>query len=56
MSVSHPDWRPGDQRIYVSNIRKAGRDLGWWPRVSVRDGVARLFHWIRDNEALFAHL
>ena len=54
--VVRADWRPGDQRIYVSDIRKADRVLGWAPRVSVRDGVARLFHWIRDNEALFAHL
>ena len=26
------DWRPGDQRCYVSDIRKAQAELGWTPR------------------------
>lgn len=54
--VTYADWRPGDQRIYVSDIRKAQRELGWSPRISVEEGVTRLFHWIRDNQELFAHL
>ena len=54
--VRFADWRPGDQRVYVSDIRQAGRELHWQPRVSVRDGLTRLFHWIRDNQPLFAHL
>lgn len=47
------DWRPGDQRIYVSDIRKAERDLGWKPAVGVEEGIARLFDWVRENRALF---
>jgi len=39
-------WRPGDQRVYVSDIRKAVRELGWTPRVSVEEGLARLFDWV----------
>jgi CDP-paratose 2-epimerase len=54
--VHFADWRPGDQRVYVSDIRQAERELGWRPQVSVPDGVARLYGWIRDNQALFAHL
>lgn len=56
IAVHHADWRPGDQPVYVSDIRKAHRELGWAPRVSVQDGIARLVGWIRDNEPLFAHL
>lgn len=34
--------RPGDQRWYVSDCRKALRDFGWEPKVGVREGLARL--------------
>jgi CDP-paratose 2-epimerase len=54
--VQVSDWRPGDQHIYVSDIRKAERELGWSPHVSVEEGVSRLFYWIQANQHLFAHL
>ncbi len=54
--VIHAEWRPGDQPIYISDIRKAKEELGWEPTVSVIDGCTRLFHWIRDNQELFDHL
>ena len=28
----HADWRPGDQRVFVADVRKAKRPLGWEPR------------------------
>jgi CDP-paratose 2-epimerase len=43
VDVSFAKWRPGDQRIYVSGIRKAGQLLGWRPRISVEEGVRRQF-------------
>lgn len=51
--VTWQDWRPGDQRIYISDIRKAGIDLGWEPAVEIRDGISHLFHWVRSNRNLF---
>lgn len=54
--VTHGDWRPGDQPVYISDIRKAQHDLGWRPRVSVEEGARRLFEWIDNNQELFAHL
>lgn len=54
--IRYGDWRPGDQPVYISDIRKAERELGWRPRVSVKEGVTRLFEWIRDNQELFHHL
>lgn len=53
--VQWGDWRPGDQRVYISDIRKAQRELGWTPRVSVREGVARLVAWVQENRALFGN-
>ncbi len=52
--VTYGDWRPGDQRIYVSDIRKAGKLLGWQPRVAVAEGVERLYRWVVENRAFFA--
>lgn len=52
--VSYGDWRPGDQRVYVSDIRKAEQDLGWRPRVGVEEGVERLVDWVTSNEELLA--
>ena len=51
--VSLHDWRPGDQKIYISDIRKASHDFGWEPKVDVDEGVRRLFEWVKENHALF---
>jgi len=50
---SFGDWRPGDQPVYVSDIRRANADLNWSPAVSAREGVARLYDWVVQNRALF---
>jgi CDP-paratose 2-epimerase len=42
-------WRPGDQRVYVSDIRKLERVLGWKPQLSPREGVAALAEWVRTS-------
>jgi CDP-paratose 2-epimerase len=52
----YADWRPGDQPVYISDIRKAERELSWRPHVSVHQGITRLFEWIRDHQELFDHL
>lgn len=52
--VSSSDWRPGDQRVVVCDIRKAERELGWRPRVGVEEGIRRLYQWVIANRSLFA--
>jgi CDP-paratose 2-epimerase len=54
LAVDFAGWRPGDQRIFVCDIRKAGRELAWSPRVSAREGVDRLYRWIDVNRTLFS--
>lgn len=51
--VARSDWRPGDQKVFVADTRKAERELGWMPRVSVEEGVEKLFEWVRENRDLF---
>jgi CDP-paratose 2-epimerase len=51
--VSWGDWRPGDQKVFVADIRKAQRELGWKPRYDVRSGVKRLVEWVSAHEDLF---
>jgi CDP-paratose 2-epimerase len=43
------DWRPGDQKIFISDNREAGRRLGWRPEVGVPEGLERLVGWIGPN-------
>jgi CDP-paratose 2-epimerase len=51
--VSYTDWRPGDQSIYVSDIRRAKQELGWQPKIGVKEGIQRLYEWVVANRALF---
>jgi CDP-paratose 2-epimerase len=50
---SFADWRPGDQPVYVSDIRRAEELLPWQPRVAVSEGVQRLYKWVTANLAAF---
>lgn len=45
--------RPGDQEIFVCDLKKARNLLGWTPKVSVREGVDILADWVRENLRLF---
>lgn len=40
------DWRPGDQRYFVADTRRAAAALGLGPTVGWRDGLQRLADWI----------
>lgn len=51
--VAWDDWRPGDQRIFVADVGKAARELGWRPRVGKEEGVRRLYEWVVANRELF---
>lgn len=54
--LTYAGTRPGDQPVFVADIGKAGRELGWRPQVGARAGVQRLVAWVRENPALFAGL
>lgn len=47
------DWRPGDQQVYISDVAKLDRQLGWKPEVAAAGGVSQLIEWVDQNRRLF---
>lgn len=47
--VRQEEARAGDQRTSQADISKATRDLGWSPKVSLDDGLARQVVWQRGH-------
>ena len=54
IEVARGDWRPGDQKVFYADIRKAERELSWKPQIRVDQGVERLFEWVKENQGLFS--
>ncbi len=52
IEVRFDAWRPGDQPVYVSDVRKARADFGWEPRIGWRRGLDRLLDWVRENRSM----
>jgi CDP-paratose 2-epimerase len=48
------DWRPGDQRYYVSDTRRFRAATGWAPCVGVRQGLKLLYQWLTESAGQFA--
>jgi len=54
--VTYSDWRPGDQRVFVADIRKAEARLNWKPSISPEKGIRDLYQWVSSNQDLFANM
>ncbi|MDH7507802.1 MAG: NAD-dependent epimerase/dehydratase family protein [Methanomassiliicoccales archaeon] len=46
-------WRPGDQKVYISDISKARSEFDWQPLIGVKEGVNRVYDWVESNKHLF---
>ncbi len=53
VAVTLGDWRPGDQRVFIADIRKAETTLGWRPSISPVAGIRDLYNWVSSNPNLF---
>lgn len=42
-------WRSADQQYYVSDTRAFSDATGWQPQVGVREGVNRLYEWLKES-------
>ena len=49
--VGHAEPRAGDQPVFVADIRKAERELGWRPEIDPLPGIGMLIDWIQQNRA-----
>lgn len=45
---SFSDWRPGDQKVYVSNISALKSAVGWEPTIGKEKGLQSLLAWARE--------
>jgi dTDP-glucose 4,6-dehydratase len=48
LRVFVPD-RPGHDRRYATDIGKIHRELGWWPRCALEDGLRNTVRWYLSN-------
>jgi CDP-paratose 2-epimerase len=53
LPAAHGPWRPGDQLVFVADIGRARRLLGWQPAIGPAAGIADLYHWVTENRELF---
>jgi len=53
IDVARDDWRPGDQRVFYADYRKAKNELGWEPKIDLEEGIEMLFKWVKENQGLF---
>ncbi|MBL8014432.1 MAG: GDP-mannose 4,6-dehydratase, partial [Candidatus Omnitrophica bacterium] len=53
ISINHDSWRKFDQKVYVSDITKCKKLLGWSPSVNPVEGVGKLYDWVCRNQKLF---
>jgi CDP-paratose 2-epimerase len=43
------EWRPSDQKYYVSNFSKFSKATGWSPKNSPLQGITKLYNWLAEN-------
>jgi CDP-paratose 2-epimerase len=54
ITAQFAETRPGDQPIFVADIRKAQNDFNWQPKVSVQEGITLLHTWVSANPEAFS--
>lgn len=52
--VNFSDWRPSDQKVYITDTAKLEKALGWKIKTPVRQGLKKLADWVKDNESCFS--
>ncbi len=51
--VNFSDWRPSDQKVYITDTAKLENNLGWKIKTPVKEGIKKLTGWIAENKSYF---
>ena len=41
-------WRLSDQKVFVADLTRIKKDLGWEPKVSAREGLSKMIDWVKE--------
>jgi len=52
IEVKFSKWRPGDQKVYISNNSKLKKTFGWQPYIEPKVGIKKLSSWVYNNKKL----
>ncbi len=53
VKLKFKEWRAGDQKVYISNIKKAYKDFNWKPKINKNQGIQLLFDYLSRNIKIF---
>ena len=53
LNKSFLPWRPGDQKVYISDIRLASKTFGWKILNNKDKGISKMYNWISKNIKYF---
>jgi CDP-paratose 2-epimerase len=53
LELKFDSWRPGDQKVFVSNNTKLLKELNWKPKNEISEGLTLLIDWVKNNKNLF---
>ena len=51
--VNFSDWRPSDQKVYITDTTKLKDTLNWKIRTDVKEGIKKLTEWVKENKDYF---
>ncbi|MBU1062523.1 MAG: GDP-mannose 4,6-dehydratase, partial [Candidatus Omnitrophica bacterium] len=51
--IEHKEWRPSDQKVYISDITKVSKALDWKVSATPEKGLERLIEWVGGNTRYF---
>jgi CDP-paratose 2-epimerase len=51
--INFADWRPSDQKVYITDTSKVEKALKWKINIPVKEGIRQLTQWVRENESYF---
>lgn len=49
MEYKQLPWRESDQKVFVADIEKAKRVIGWEPKVSAEVGITKMLDWLQKE-------